>query len=80
MQRDSALLENFGNALRQLRIEKGFSQENLAMEAGLDRTYISMLERGIRQPSLSSLFALASALGVRASRIVRLTEQAALKS
>ena len=76
MQRDSALQESFGGILRQLRREKGLSQETLALEAGLDRTYISMLERGIRQPSLSSLFAIASALRVRPSRIVKLTENA----
>ena len=74
MQRNSALQKSFGTVLRKLRVEKGLSQEDLAFEAGLDRTFISMLERGVRQPSLSSLFAVASALQIRASRIVRLTE------
>ena len=74
MQRNLALQESFGTVLRKLRVKKGLSQEDLAFEAGLDRTFVSMLERGVRQPSLSSLFAVASALQIRASRIVRLTE------
>ena len=76
MQRNPVLQESFGSVLRQLRVEKGLSQEDLALEAGLDRTFVSMLERGLRQPTLSSLFAIASALRTRASRIVRLTENA----
>ncbi len=75
MQRDPALQESFGTVLRQLRVEKGLSQEALALESGLDRTFVSMLERGLRQPTLSSLFALAEALQIPASRIVRLTEK-----
>lgn len=74
MQRNLALQESFGTVLRRLRVKKGLSQEDLAFEAGLDRTFVSMLERGVRQPSLSSLFAVAAALQIRASRIVRLTE------
>ncbi len=75
MQRDLALQKNFGGVLRQFRLKKGLSQENLAFEAGLDRTFVSMLERGLRQPTLSSLFTLAEALRIPASRIVRLTEK-----
>jgi len=75
MQRDPALQKNFGTVLRQLRVEKGLSQEALALESGLDRTFVSMLERGLRQPTLSSLFALAEALRIPASRIARLTEK-----
>ncbi len=75
MQRDPTLQESFGTVLRQLRVEKGLSQEALALESGLDRTFVSMLERGLRQPTLSSLFALAEALRIPASRIVRLTEK-----
>ena len=76
MQRNLALQVSFGTVLRKLRVQKGLSQEDLAFEAGLDRTFVSMLERGVRQPSLSSLFAVASVLQIRASRIVRLTENA----
>ena len=75
MQRDPALQATFGIVLRKLRVEKGLSQEALALESGLDRTFVSMLERGLRQPTLSSLFALAEALQIPASRIVKLTEK-----
>ena len=75
MQRDPALQKNFGTVLRQLRVEKGLSQEALALESGLDRTFVSMLERGLRQPTLSSLFAVSTAVRIPASRIVKLTEK-----
>ena len=40
----------FGAILRRNREEKGMSQEQLALDCGLDRTFISLLERGLRQP------------------------------
>jgi len=45
-----------------MRLSRGLSQDTLAFEADLHRTYISLLERGMRQPSLATLFALAEAL------------------
>ncbi|HEK1520075.1 TPA: helix-turn-helix transcriptional regulator, partial [Pseudomonas aeruginosa] len=42
----------FGRALRQLRKRRNMTQEILGFEAGLDRTYISVLERGERSPTL----------------------------
>lgn len=51
------------------------SQEKLAFQSNLDRTYISMLERGIHQPTLNSLLALAEALNMKASELVRLVEE-----
>ena len=54
----------FGKKLRALRIEKSYSQEELGFKAGLDRTYISGIERGIRNPSLENISKLAKALGV----------------
>ena len=50
--------------LRQLRQEKGWSQEAFADEAGLHRTYISDLERGARNPTITVVEKLASALDV----------------
>ncbi|MDZ7842606.1 MAG: helix-turn-helix transcriptional regulator [Gammaproteobacteria bacterium] len=64
----------FGRILRQLRVQKGLSQEALADAAELDRTYISLLERGQRQPSLTTLFALAAVLDVKPSDIVEKLE------
>ncbi|MDF2923875.1 MAG: family transcriptional regulator [Paenibacillaceae bacterium] len=66
--------EIFGRVLRNLRKKQNMSQENLAFQSNLDRTYISMLERGVHQPTLNSLLALASALNMKASDLVRLVE------
>src|SRR5437016_9629348 len=54
----------YGQAFRQLRREKGISQERLAGLAGLDRTYVSGIERGERNPSLANLLKLAATLEV----------------
>jgi transcriptional regulator with XRE-family HTH domain len=56
---------NFGKRLRELREAKGMTQESLAHEAGLDRTYISSVERGERNISLENIERLALALGVK---------------
>lgn len=50
--------------LRRLRAEKGWSQEELADRAGLHRTYVSGVERGVRNPTITIVAALAKALGV----------------
>jgi transcriptional regulator with XRE-family HTH domain len=60
----------FGRVLRQFRKDINFSQEKLSQESGLDRTYISLLERGLRQPTLTSLLKLAAALGVPTAVLV----------
>ena len=54
----------FGRILRRLRKKFNYSQERLASESDLDRTYISLLERGLRQPSLTSIIQISKALGV----------------
>jgi transcriptional regulator with XRE-family HTH domain len=48
--------------LRRLRVERGLSQENLAADAGIDRTYVSRLERGLENPTVAMLEQLADAL------------------
>jgi transcriptional regulator with XRE-family HTH domain len=65
-----------GAAVRQLRAERGLSQERLALESGLDRTYVGGIERGERNPSYSSLLRLADALGVRLSELITHAERA----
>ena len=55
---------NFGNALRRARVRTGLTQEMLAEVSGLDRTYISGAERGVRNPSLLTLAKLSQALGI----------------
>jgi transcriptional regulator with XRE-family HTH domain len=66
----------FGEVLRRHRTANGLSQERLASMSRLDRTFISLLERGQRQPTLSTLLHLASALGIPASQLVREVEAA----
>jgi transcriptional regulator with XRE-family HTH domain len=63
--------ERFGRRLRELRAERGLSQEGLAARAGLDRTYISGVERGSRNISLSNVGRLAKALGVRLQDLLK---------
>lgn len=53
--------------LRRLRVERGLSQEALAVDAGVDRSYVSGLERGAFNPTVDVLDRLAAALGGDAS-------------
>jgi transcriptional regulator with XRE-family HTH domain len=64
---EAQLLQDFGDRVRALRLELGVSQEKLALDCGLDRTYISGIERGKRNVSLVNIHRLADALGVSAS-------------
>lgn len=65
-----AQLLRFGRRLRELRKKKGLSQEDLALEAELDRTYVSGVERGERNISLLNIIKLAGALRVRPSKLM----------
>jgi len=64
----------FGEALREIRRRRELSQERLALDAGLDRTYISLLERGLRNPTLRIIVRLADVLDSSLSEIIGLTE------
>jgi transcriptional regulator with XRE-family HTH domain len=55
---------NFGKCLREIRLQKGLSQETLAFNCELDRTYIGSVERGERNISLINIYKIAAALGV----------------
>lgn len=59
----------FGRALRKLRLEAGMTQEQLGFEADLQRKYVSELEHGLKQPSVTTLFKIARALGVKPSKL-----------
>ncbi len=61
---NTKLLKAFGDKVRSVRHSKGISQEDLAELADLDRTYISGVERGIRNISLVNISAIAKALKV----------------
>ena len=64
----------FGTVLRELRENKKLSQEKLAEFCDLDRTYISLLERGLRQPTITTLFKLSDALSIKPSELVELVD------
>jgi transcriptional regulator with XRE-family HTH domain len=66
--------QQVGDNVRQIRKERGWSQEDLAFESGLDRTYISGVERGVRNPTVLVLHELAQALKVPAPRLLAVPE------
>ena len=55
VQPESGPEKAFGQALRAIREEKGISQERLALDAGFDRTFVSLLERGLRSPTIRTV-------------------------
>jgi transcriptional regulator with XRE-family HTH domain len=63
------LRARFGANLRGTRLERGLTQEGLAFRSGLDRTEISLLERGGREPQLETIVKLAGALETTPDRL-----------
>ncbi len=61
--------KHFGDRVRELRKQKGLSQESLALACDLDRTYIGGVERGERNTSLFNIYKIAEALGVKAKEL-----------
>ena len=68
------IVEVFGKVLRELREANHISQEKLAEYCELDRTYISLLERGLRQPTITTIFKLAKALNTSPSMLIEIVE------
>jgi transcriptional regulator with XRE-family HTH domain len=66
----------FGRAIRAARTERGLSQERLAFACELDRTYVSGIERGERNPSLTNILKIAAALGLRPAELFARAEAA----
>jgi transcriptional regulator with XRE-family HTH domain len=56
--------------LRSIRLQKGFAQERLALEAGVDRTVVSKIERAVTNPSLDILLRLANHLEIEVSTLL----------
>ena len=67
----------FGAALRRLRLAAGMSQERLGLEAGIQRNFVSLIETGQNQPTITTIAKLAKALGMRASELVAEAERQA---
>ena len=65
---------SLGAVIRDLRVAAGMSQEELADRAGIHRTYVSQLERGLKSPTVAILVDLAKALDTSPSRILRSVE------
>jgi transcriptional regulator with XRE-family HTH domain len=65
----------FGAALRRLRRAAGMSQEQLGLEAGVQRNFISLIETGQNQPTINTITRLARALGLKASELVAEAER-----
>ena len=55
----------FGKNMRRLRVKAGLSQDEVAVRMGVEQTYVSGLERGVRNPTLTTLDRAAQALGVK---------------
>jgi transcriptional regulator with XRE-family HTH domain len=70
-----SLSASFASVLQRARHAKGLSQEALAHRAGLHRTYVGLVERGLRKPTIEVGHALAQALGVHLSDLIREAEK-----
>ena len=64
------ILETFGDRVRELRKEAGWSQDEFAEEADLDRTYIGGIERGERNLALRNIKRIADALGITIAELM----------
>jgi len=74
-EKDKKNIVVFARVLKKIRTDKLITQEALALKSGLDRTYISLLERGERQPTLSTILKLSKVLKVSGAEIVRRVEK-----
>lgn len=69
-----SILKAFGSKIKFIRLERKLSQEQLGLISGLDRTYISGIERGLRNVSLINLERLAIALNVEPAELLNFNE------
>lgn len=73
--RDEGVATAFSMVLKQLRQAQGLSQEQLALISGIDRTSVSRLEAGSRQPSLSLIFLIAQAVDQTPQKLVAMVHR-----
>ena len=71
---------SLGSQLKKAREKSKLSQEKLAFDAEIDRTYVSILERDLKSPTIEVLFRLCNALGTTASKILAKVERDNAKS
>lgn len=64
----------FGKVVRRLRLDARLTQEQLGLEADLRRTFVSVLELGQQQPTITTIFKISKALNISMSRIMELVE------
>ena len=64
-----------GQALRAFRLAAGLSQEQLGLESGVQRNFISLIETGQNQPTITTIFKLAQALNLKPSKLVAEAEK-----
>lgn len=64
-----------GKVLRKLRLKAGLTQEKLGLDADIRRTYVSLIELGHNQPTISTVFKLSAALNISPSKFIKLVEE-----
>lgn len=72
MEKRKDITVNFGQRVKALRLQAGLSQEAFADKCGLDRTYISGIERGVRNPTLEVIGVIADGLGIELDELFNL--------
>ena len=75
MEKTRSIKKILGRRIRELRLEMGLSQEVFADKCGIDRTYISGIERGVRNPTLVVLCAISCGLGTELSQLFMFSDE-----
>jgi transcriptional regulator with XRE-family HTH domain len=71
----SELARRIGAVIKSQRLRAGMSQERLAIDSSIDRSYLSDIERGLSCPTLETLDAIAATLNIKVSDLIRQTEE-----
>lgn len=69
MKKSDEITVLFGQRVKQLRLQAGMSQETFADKCGLDRTYVSGIERGVRNPTLEVIEVIARGLEIKLNHL-----------